>query len=113
MPVLADGVRVSANYPPEAGLAHFVCVGGNSWNQQKGQNSGPCKVRSRVATYSRAPLRLLPPRVCQKLLVNSQPAPLTERFGFTSAPTRVSPAVAAVATARGFTYAGSIFPRGC
>ena len=58
---------------------------------RKTENSAACKVRSRVATYSRAPRRLLPPRVCHKLLVNSQPAPRPERFGFTSAPTRVRP----------------------
>ena len=61
-------------------------------------------------TFARLLAEFLPPRLRQKLLVNRRPAPRTEQFGFTSAPTRVRPE--AEATGTEFTYASSIFPRG-
>ena len=41
--------------------------GSNGSQRRIRQNSAASKVRSRAATYSRGPLRLLPPSACQKL----------------------------------------------
>jgi hypothetical protein len=90
--------------------AECACIGG-LMEFTKNAKLGGFEGMFRGATFSLAPPRLLPSQMCQKLLANSQPALRAERFGFTSAPTRVR-RDPSQATGREFTYASSIFPRG-